>query len=329
MENGRLRVLVLGGTRFLGRALVDAALAAGHTVTLFNRGQTNPELFPEVETLRGDRAADLSALDGRRWDVVLDVAAYQPADVQRSVNALAGRVGCYVLISTLSVYADHSRPHGEDWPLLALSAATPETDLYGARKAACEAIVLQQFGNLALIVRAGLIVGRFDATDRFSYWPRRLAQGGTVLAPGSPADPLQFIDVQDLADWTVRMLQRGQGGIFNATGAIVQFGVFLEACRRVTSSDSTLVWVPTARLLDLGLDPWMGVPLWIAAPGWQAANRVSIARALSAGLTFRPLDQTIRAAWVWDKERRAHVAAPPVMLSAERERELLALAASQ
>jgi 2'-hydroxyisoflavone reductase len=321
----RMRMLVLGGTRFVGRALVDAALTAGHAITLFNRGQSNPELFPGVEKLRGDRTSDLSALGGRQWDVVVDVAAYHPEVVERSVNVLAQATRQYVLFSTLSVYANQSRPHGEEWPLLRLTRTTPEKDLYGARKAACEAIVLDRFGERALIVRAGMIVGPYDPTDRLTYWSRRIERGGVVLAPGDPADPLQFINARDLADWIVGSVERGLAGVFNATGEIVSFRIFLDTCRRVTGSGATLVWVPTERLLTAGLDPWMGIPLWIAAPGWEAANRVEIKRARAAGLTFRPLDETIRETWAQDGERRARGEGPPEALSPERERELLTL----
>lgn len=166
-------------------------------------------------------------------------------------------------------------------------------------------------------------MGRDDPTDRLTYWPRRLARGGRVLAPGTREDPLQFIDVRDLAEWIVSAAGRSLAGIFNATGEIIPFGPFLDACRRVTASDAELVWVPSERLLGLGLDPWMGVPLWIAAPGWEGANRIDITRARAAGLTFRPLDDTIREARSWDQERRDRGEGPPETFSFEREQELL------
>ena len=321
-----LRVLVLGGTRFVGRAVVGAATYRSHEVTVFNRGLTNPDLFPAVEKLRGDRASDLSALTGRRWDAVIDVAAYDPAVVRRSVDDLSESVDRYVFVSSLSVYADQSTPHDEDWPRLTLGTETEEADLYGARKAASEDIVLSSFGKRALIARAGMIVGPFDPTDRFTYWPRRLAAGGRVLAPGNPGDPLQFIDVRDLAEWMVRSIENGVAGTYNATGEQLAFSDFIQEAVRLTNSEATVVWVPSEQLHAFGVDPWMGVPLWIAAPGWQAANRVDVGRARSAGLTFRPLATTITDARIWDQERRSNDNSVPVGLSIDREGELLDLA---
>ena len=283
-------LLVLGGTRFVGRALVEAALQTGHHVTLFNRGQTNPSLFPDVEQLRGDRTTDLSALAGRSWDVVVDVAAYHPADVRLSIDALGGAVERYVFVSSVSVYANQSVPQHEASLLARLEdEADSSSESYGARKAACESVVSQAFGEQATIVRPGLIVGPSDFTDRFSYWPQRVARAGTVLAPGSPDDQLQWIDVRDLACFLLRLVADGRGGTFNATGNEVRFADLLASCMRVTCVEPDLVWVPTDKLLAAGVDPWMGVPLWIAAPGWEAANRVPNARALAARLRLRPI----------------------------------------
>ena len=314
-----LRMLVLGGTQFVGRAVVEAALARGHEVTLFNRGQTNGDLFPGVEKLRGDRSRDLSALAGREWDVAIDVAAYVPRVVELAVQQLESQVARYVFVSSVSVYADQSVPQFEDSRVEVL--ADPEdasAETYGARKAACEAVVHSAFGERATIVRPGMIVGPHDATDRFSYWPKRIADGGRVLAPGSPDDPVQFIDVRDLGDFIIHLAETALGDVFNATGPTIPLSLVLDACRSVTGADAELVWVPTADLLAAGLDPWMGVPMWIAAPGWEAANRVPIDRALEAGLEFRPLEDTIRAAWKDRTEARLVTALPR-----ERETELL------
>ena len=314
-----LRILVLGGTQFVGRAVVETALARGHEVTLFNRGQTNPDLFPGVEKLRGDRSRDLSALAGREWDAAIDVAAYVPRVVELAVQQLESHVERYVFVSSVSVYADQSVPQFEESRLEALGDPedmSPES--YGARKAACEAVSRSAFGERATIVRPGLIVGPHDATDRFSYWPKRIAEGGRVLAPGSPDDPVQFIDVRDLGAFIVHLAETGRGGTFNATGRTIPLSAFLAACTQVTGADAELVWVPTAELLAAGLDPWMGVPLWIAAPGWEAANRVPIDRALEAGLEFRPLEDTIGVAWKDRTEARLVTALPR-----EREAELL------
>lgn len=316
-------LLVLGGTRFVGRALVEAALQTGHQVTLFNRGRTNPSLFPDVEQLRGDRTSDLSALAGRRWDAVVDVAAYQPADVRRSVEALRGAVDRYVFVSSVSVYANQSTPQHETSALAQLEdEADSSPESYGARKAACESVVREAFGEQATIVRPGLIVGPGDWTDRFVYWPQRVARAGTVLAPGSPDGPLQWIDVRDLAGFLLRLVADGRGGTFNATGNEVRFADLLASCMRVTGAEPDVVWVPTDKLLAADVDPWMGVPLWIAAPGWEAANRVPNARALAAGLRFRPIDETVRDAWTDRTPVELSVA-----LSPDREGELLNAAA--
>lgn len=293
-----MRLLCLGGTRFVGRAVVEEALARGHQVTLFNRGRTNPDLFVETERLRGDRANDLSALDGREWDAVLDLAAYHPREVDLSTQALRGRVGRYLFVSTVSVYADQSTPPDEDAALVRLEDPEdrrPET--YGARKAAAEGIVGAAFAGRATVVRPGMIAGPHDRTDRLSYWPRRLAAGGRVLAPGSPADPVQFIDVRDLASFMLTLVEGDSPGTFNVTGKHLPMGEFLSICARATRSDAELVWVPSRWLVQAGVDPWMGVPLWISAPGWEAANRVPIGRALAAGLTLRPVAETIVSAW--------------------------------
>ena len=321
-----MQLLVLGGTRFLGRALVDDALARDHEVTLFNRGQTNPELFPEAEKLRGDRTRDVSALAGREWDAVLDVATLLPRVVRLSVEALRGRVGRCAYVSSVSVYADQSRPPVEGAPLLELEDPSDESiESYGALKAACERVVEDAFGEAATIVRPGLIVGPHDPTDRFTYWPVRVAAGGEVLAPGSPDDPVQFVDVRDLAAWILDLTERGTGGVFNATGESMPFQRLLDECRSVSGSDARFTWVPSETLLEAGVEEWMGVPLWIASPGWDAANRVVVERAIEAGLSFRPLPETIRDTLAWHAEREW----PPaegVGLSSERERELLALA---
>jgi 2'-hydroxyisoflavone reductase len=293
-----------------GLSAVRSSTAQSRPVTTSrsSTGTTNPELFPDAEKLRGDRLTDLSALDGREWDVVVDVAAYEPDAVARSTAQLRDAVARYVFVSTVSVYADHSGTHSEDERLEAPGES------YGAKKAMGEAIVRESFGDRATIIRAGMIAGPHDTTDRLSYWPKRIARGGRVLAPGAPDDPIQFIDVRDLADFVLR----APNGTFNATGEIVPLGELLETCKRVTASDADLVWVSTERLLAAGLEPFMGVPLWIAAPGWEGANRVDIRRALAAGLRLRPVAQTIEAAW---RDRT-----PPTLvtaLSVEREHELL------
>jgi 2'-hydroxyisoflavone reductase len=317
-----VRALVLGGTRFLGRALVDALLAGGHEPTLFNRGTTNPELFPEAEKLRGDRGGDLSALAGREWDAVIDVAAYFPADARRSARALRDSVSTYVFVSSVSVYADQSVPQHEGSAVHELEPGDENDDgpeTYGARKAACERIVEETFGDRALVVRPGLIVGPHDPTGRFTYWPHRVAHGGEVLAPGRPDDDVQFIDVRDLGAWIVQAAEGRLGGTFNATGETMAFTDLLDECRRATGSDACFTWVSSERLLAAGVEEWMGIPLWIVSPGWEAANRVPVSKAIAAGLTFSPLAETIRG--TLDEAEPVD----GVGLTPERERELLAL----
>jgi 2'-hydroxyisoflavone reductase len=295
-------------------------------VTLFNRGQTNPELFPDAEKIRGDRTQDLSPLGGREWDAVLDVATFLPRVVGLSVDALRGRVGRYVYVSSISVYADQSTPPVEGAAELELEDPNDERiESYGALKAACERIVQDAYGDAATIVRPGLIVGPHDPTDRFTYWPVRVAAGGEVLGPGSPDDPVQFVDVRDLARWILDLTERSVAGVFNATGESMAFARLLEECRAVTGSDARFTWVPSDRLLEAGVQEWMGVPLWIASPGWGAANRVVVSRAIDHGLTFRPLAATIRDTLAWNAERE-WPPAEDVGLTPERERELLALA---
>jgi 2'-hydroxyisoflavone reductase len=303
---GRMRILVLGGTKFLGRAIVDAALGRGDTVTLFNRGKTNPGLFPGVETVIGDRTTDLSPLDGREWDAVMDVACYEPEVARLSAEALAKRTGRYVFVSTVSVYASQSTREAqlEDAPVAKLrEGATDLEEVYGPKKAICERIVHDLYGEQALIARPGLIVGPHDPTDRFPYWPRRIARGGRVLAPGDPASLAQFIDVRDLASWLTDACHMRRGGVFNLTGTPVPFGILFDLCKTATYSDAELTWIPSDRLVAAGVNPGMGIPLWVAEPGYEAFNDVDSSRAVAAGLTFRLMVDTIRDTLAWDLAR--------------------------
>ena len=300
---------MLGGTKFLGRALVDAALARGHELTLFNRGETNPELFPDVEKLRGDRTSDLSALEGRSWDAVYDVAGYMPGVVRRSAELLRDS-GRYVFVSSISVYANFDEPWDESGPLAELGGA-PVDELssdysnYGALKALCEAEVEAVFDERALIVRPGLIVGPHDPTGRFTYWPHRLARGGEILAP-SPTERLaQFVDVRDLAEWMVEAVERELGGVFNATNPGIPWGELLDG--------ANVTWVPDEFLQEHGVGEWMELPLWIAGTGL----RVDVSRIVAAGLGTRPLPETLAGA-----AEAADV--DGVGLTPEREAELLA-----
>jgi 2'-hydroxyisoflavone reductase len=320
-----MRLLVLGGTKFLGRATVDAALARGHEVTLFNRGQTNPGLYPNAEKITGDRTEDLSALDGRDWDAVLDMATFLPRVVRLSVDALQGRIGRYVYVSSISAYADQSVPPVEGAPVAELEDPDSESiEDYGALKATCERIVEDAYGERALIIRPGLIVGPHDPTDRFTYWPRRVAEGGRVLAPAPPDAPVQFVDVRDLGQWIVHVTERAASGVFNATGETITFEQVLAECQAV-SGPAEIVWVPSERLVQAGVGEWMELPLWIVSPEYSATHLADVSKAVEAGLRFRPLAETIADTLAWDAERE-WPRAEGVGLAPEREQELLARA---
>jgi 2'-hydroxyisoflavone reductase len=305
-----MHILILGGSVFLGRALVEAALERGHRVTLFNRGRSNPGLFPQVEELHGDRGEDLAPLDGRTWDAVIDTSGYLPRVVRASAEKLAGATGHYTFISTLSVYAGQSEPgQDEDAPLGALEDPTLEEitgESYGPLKALCERDVLERFGGRALVLRPGLIVGPHDPTDRFTYWPYRVSQGGEVLAPGRPERVVQFIDVRDLAEWNIRLVEAGKGGVFNAVGPEPQpsMGELLQTCRAVANNDAVFTWVSEDFLQEQGVAPWSELPLWLPeVPEYAGFFAFSNARALQEGLTFRLLAETVGATMLWAAQR--------------------------
>jgi len=327
-----MRILVLGGTRFLGRAIVDAALGRGDTVTLFNRGQTNPGLYPGAETVIGDRARDLSPLDGREWDAVIDVACMEPAVARLSAEAFAGRTGRYVFVSTGSVYASQETTGAqlEDSSVKELREGMDDPgELYGANKAAAEKIVQGIYGDWALIGRPGLITGPHDPTDRVPYWPRRIARGGRVLAPGDPSDLVQFIDARDLAGWFVDSCHAGRDGVFNLTGTPLPFATFLQECLAATYSAAALHWIPSDRLAAAGADPGMGVPLWVAEPGYEAFFNIDSSRAVAAGLTCRPVTETIRDTLAWDRARGGPEPGNEGLPAAEEERLLRELTGVQ
>jgi 2'-hydroxyisoflavone reductase len=301
-----VRILVLGGTRFAGRAIVETALGRGDIVTMFNRGQSNPGLFPGVETVIGDRTTDLSPLDGREFDAVIDVACYAPEVARLSAEAFKDRTVRYVFVSTVSVYADQrtSEAQLEDAPLAVLKPdSTDFAENYGANKALCEQVVREVYGDRALIGRPGLISGPHDPTDRFPYWPRRIARGGRVLAPGDPTDLTQVIDARDLAAFLLDGLHRGRSGVYNLTGNPRPFGLLLDLCRTATYSDADLVWIPTERLVAAGVNPEMGIPLWIGEPGYEGFCDVDSSRAAGAGLACRAITETIRDTLAWDVGR--------------------------
>ncbi|MBE2292578.1 MAG: SDR family oxidoreductase [Xanthomonadaceae bacterium] len=334
-----LRILILGGTGFTGPFQVQYALARGHQVTLFNRGKRpSPEWPGEVEQLHGDRnTGDLAALHGRQWDVCIDNPTSLPFWVRDAGQVLAGNVGHYLFISTISVYADGSRPGlAEDAPLAAYRgkdamAETQQTlmadveGLYGALKALSEAEARRQFGKAVTIVRPGYIVGPRDETDRFTYWPHRVAQGGEVLAPGDGKDPIQVIDGRDLGEWMIRLAENRTFGTFNAVGPRdpLLMDTLLETSRRVTASDARFTHVDAEFLAANQVD----LPIWVYRGDGPYAGygQVDNRRAVAAGLSFRPLDTTIRELLAWfgslPAERQATLRAG---ITREREAELLA-----
>ena len=300
-----MRLLILGGTRFLGRHLVEAAQARGHEVTLFNRGRTAPGLFPSVEELHGDREGDLALLEGRPWDAVVDTCGYLPRIVRRSAQLLRDSVGRYLFVSSISVYADSAAASQDEQAVRAQLPAPDCEDVpshYGALKAACEDVVLQQFGERAILLRPGLIVGPFDPSGRFTYWVQRVARGGTVLAPAVPGYPVQFIDVRDLAAWAVDLLEGGRSGAFNASGpaAPLTFAEFLDECRRALGSQAEFVWPAASFLERSDVRPWTELPMYAGDDGIGLC-RVDLTRALSARLRLRPVGATCADTAAWAK----------------------------
>lgn len=287
-----MKLLVLGGTQFLGRAVVDAALERGHAVTLFNRGETNPGLFPEVEKLRGDRSLD--PIPSGEWDAVIDTSGYLPEVVRRSAQALRDSVERYLFVSSISVYADLRHGPSEDSARAELDDGHPSEN-YGPLKALCEDAVTEAYGQRALIVRPGLIVGPHDPTGRFTYWPHRIARGGEFVVPGSPDDQLQLVDARDLGFWLIDLCERGESGTFNATHPGLSWGELVKSCLRVIGADAQPVWINSAWLAEQGVGQWMELPLWLHDEDTVGMLRADVSRALAAGLTFRPLDDTVGA----------------------------------
>ena len=313
-----MKILILGGTRFLGRFIAERAMQNGHEVTLFNRGQSGPELFPEAEKLIGDRKGDLEALRGRSWDAVIDPSGYLPWSVAESAELLAEAAEHYTFISSASVYDHLEQPDiDENHSVGKLSTERIEelkklepqqaiAENYGELKYHCEQEVERVFQGRSLIIRPGLIVGPYDFTDRFSYWINRIAIGGEVLAPGRRDKRIQFIDVRDLAEWIIRMVESKANGIYNATGPETGLTMeeFLHKCKETIGNKVDLVWVEEKFLLGHEVDGWTDMPLWIPdsmnMPGFLTVN---IQKAMDAGLNFRPLAETIRDTLDWEASR--------------------------
>jgi 2'-hydroxyisoflavone reductase len=337
-----LRILILGGTGFIGPFQVQYALSRGHQVTVFNRGLTHPGELPNgVEQLIGDRNGQLDALKGRKWDVVIDNPTTLPKWVRDAAQILKGNVDRYVFISTLSVYAQQSWPgmdengplatyEGPDpmkWTVEALRNSTQA--LYAPLKVLSEKETQKWFPGKSLIIRPGLIVGPGDESDRFTYWPVRVARGGEVLAPGDPKkDYVQFIDARDLAEWTIRMVEQGDTGIYNAVGfkEKLLMSQMLEQTKEATKGDAQFTWVNVDFLLEQKIHPWYDMPVWVAPKGPEGGfSNLSNKRALAKGITFRPVSDTAAATLEWfRKQPEARQARLRAGISAEREAQILA-----
>ncbi|HEX4622197.1 MAG TPA: NAD-dependent epimerase/dehydratase family protein [Myxococcaceae bacterium] len=331
--NKPLKLLILGGTGFIGPHEVEYALTRGHQITLFNRGKTNPGLFPNVEKLHGDRAkGDYAALKGRDWDAVIDNPTSIPRWVRQASEALKGHAHHYTFISTISVYASNDVRNADETAAVLPPPADPNTEdipkFYGALKAMSERETQKAWGAHSTVIRPGLIVGPGDLSDRFTYWPARMQRGGEVLAPGDPTDPVQFVDARDLAEFTVRCAENGASGTFNVTGPQSRLTVaeMLGAVRAAVSTDVSLTWVAADFLASQKVEEWTDLPVWVPPAGESAGFHFrDIRRALAKGLTFRPLAQTVADTLAFyngePEERKAKLRAG---LTADREKTVLA-----
>jgi 2'-hydroxyisoflavone reductase len=337
-----LDILILGGTGFTGPEQVAYATARGHRVTLLNRNRTRPDMFKgKVEQLVGDLGADVSALKGRKFDVVIDNPTTLPAWVRNAAQHLKGNTKHYIYISSISVYPDNAKPGADE-----SAPTTPMPDgvdpytldrknamqYYGAMKSASEREVAKHYPGIHTVIRPGLIVGPLDRTDRFTYWPYRIDKGGEVLAPGNPTDPVQFIDARDIAEWTIRMAESRTFGTFNATGPAkpLTLAEMLYGIKAVTTAGAQFTWVPADFLEAQKVSPWRDMPVWIPPDAdSRGFHRRDVSRAVAAGLTFRPLAVTAKDTLEWNRTRPAADLAAMAKgavggVSAEREAELLA-----
>jgi 2'-hydroxyisoflavone reductase len=334
-----MRLLILGGTGFIGPHQVRYALARGHHVTVFNRGRQKEAWPGPVEELLGDRNGDLKALEGRDWDVCIDNPTSLPVWVRDAAGVLKGHIGQYVFISTISVYAANDKPDDETAPLVTYNGDDPMAEtikslsanprLYGPLKALCENEARTHYGDtVTTIIRPSLIVGPGDETDRFTYWPARLARGGEILAPGDGSDPVQFIDVRDLAEWTIRVAEQRATGVFNATGPAspITMRQMLAGIAQGIEVDPKLVWAPADVLKANNVSAWSDMPVWIPGQGKTFGfHRRDFSRAIAEGLTYRALPITATDTLTWFRtlpsERQGKLRAG---LTSEREAELLA-----
>ncbi|EPY7710413.1 SDR family oxidoreductase [Bacillus pacificus] len=316
-----MKILILGGTRFLGRAFVEEALNRGHEVTLFNRG-TNQEIFPEVEQLIGDRNGDVSSLENRKWDVVVDTCGFSPHHIRNVGEVLKDNIEHYIFISSLSVYKDWIPHHiKEDYilqpePTAEQIKAVENGEIspyehYGALKVLCEKEAEKYWPGRVLHVRAGLLSGMFDYTDRLPYWIQRIAKGGKVLVPGRKDRPVQIVDIKDVANWGLNMAENNKVGTFNVTGPNYELTMeeLLNTCKKVPNSDATFVWVDESFMNEHKVQPWTEMSLWLPETfslegepkPWKGGFSINIESAVKEGLTFRRLEDTIADVYVWMK----------------------------
>ncbi len=327
-----MRILILGGTGFVGRHIAETSLARGHALTLFHRGRSNPGILEGAEHVIGDREADLSALRGRVFDVVVDTGGYEVQAVRAAARAVTHPGLHYVFVSTISVYSDlaHTDESAEVRTLADAETTSLSLEAYGALKAACERALDEELGGRVQHVRAGLILGPHDYDERFRYWLTRVARGGEVLAPGNPEAPAQQIDARDLAAWIVACAEARLSGTYNATGPAMPMRALLATIRDVVGGDARFTWVPDEILVAHGVGPYSEMPFWL--PESLGARPVDIGRALAAGLALRPFEDTVRDTWAWlqtgwDTEaavrenRRLRIAGG---MTAEREARILA-----
>lgn len=337
-----MKILIIGGTKFLGRHLIDAAIKRDHKVTLFNRGRKYAEeSIADVEQIHGDRHSDLEKLNGRTWDAVIDTSGYLPQTVEISAEFLKDKVGQYVFISSASVYPETPEPNYDettrtatlsDEQLKQVAAIDPKGDLngltlgehYGALKKLCEETIERIMPNRVLNVRAGMIVGTFDWTDRFTYWVMRVARGGEVLAPGSPENFVQMIDARDLSKWIVGMIEKNENGIYNVTGKPFEmnFGKMLDAIKAATEAQAEFVWAHENFLTENNVQPWSEMPFYLpeSFEGGRGFLAMNVDKALEKGLQFQKFEETILDVLSWRKNQDFEMKAG---ISATRERELL------
>ncbi len=330
-----MNILVLGGTKFVGRALVDAALAANHQITIFNRGKSNPNIFKDIETLTGDRDGGLSALKGQKWDIVIDTCGYVPRIVRQSVELLQDSAERYLFISTLSVYDSHLSSAGkisESHPLKIMEDESTEevnAQTYGALKVLCEKEIEKCFSGRSLQIRPGYIVGPHDPTDRFSYWALRATQGGNALAPNPPGRKMQIVDARDLAAWTIQCCENDRKGFYNAVGPEKDLSMkeLLDSCVQVAAEKNlpaaNFVWLAEKFLIEHEVGYSSELPLCLPPVNGHSTDRVfDNSKAISNGLKFRPLSETISdtISWVKSQEPKSKLSAG---LSPEKESRLL------